>query len=182
MPKQLRQLPSLEVFILDGLFPCIFEFDAEVVVRWINEKSHLDSVYGVILSDIISSSSEMIDVCFGYVAGLGNQVTHLPKMPLCLRMIGIGWKSTRVALPKRFRLHCHNRLVQGAHSTVQVLFPPFQKYVIKVYVSEDEAGKRVAQVVGEPSLTKSGVYWSWNKDSASFKNQLLEEASDVQGT
>ncbi|KAI3509861.1 hypothetical protein L1887_25384 [Cichorium endivia] len=31
----------------------------------------------------------------------------------------------------------------------------------------------------DPSLTKSGVYWSWNKDSASFENQLSEEASDV---
>lgn len=34
--------------------------------------------------------------------------------------------------------------------------------------------------MSEPSLTKSGVYWSWNKDSASFENQLSEEASDVE--
>lgn len=34
------------------------------------------------------------------------------------------------------------------------------------------------QVVSDPSLTKSGVYWSWNKDSASFENQLSQEASD----
>lgn len=33
--------------------------------------------------------------------------------------------------------------------------------------------------MSDPSLTKSGVYWSWNKDSASFENQLSEEASDV---
>lgn len=36
------------------------------------------------------------------------------------------------------------------------------------------------QVVAEPSLTKSGVYWSWNKDSASFENQLSQEASDAE--
>ncbi|KAK4778629.1 hypothetical protein SAY86_006157 [Trapa natans] len=60
----------------------------------------------------------------------------------------------------------------------RTLFPPFQKYITKGYVSEDEAGKRLAQVVSDPSLTKSGVYWSWNKDSASFENQLSEEASD----
>ncbi|TXG67052.1 hypothetical protein EZV62_008327 [Acer yangbiense] len=67
----------------------------------------------------------------------------------------------------------------GEHiSLFRLLFPPFQKYITKGYVSEDEARKRLAQVVGEPSLTKSGVYWS--KDSASFKNQLLEEATDVQ--
>lgn len=62
----------------------------------------------------------------------------------------------------------------------RTLFPPFQKYITKGYVSEAESGKRLAQVVSEPSLTKSGVYWSWNKDSASFENQLSEEASDVE--
>lgn len=60
----------------------------------------------------------------------------------------------------------------------RLLFPPFQKYITKGYVSEDEAGKRLAQVVSDPSLTKSGVYWSWNKSSASFENQLSEEASN----
>ncbi|KAD3066848.1 hypothetical protein R6Q59_018958 [Mikania micrantha] len=61
----------------------------------------------------------------------------------------------------------------------RLLFPPFQKFITKGYVSEDESGKRLAQVVSDPSLTKSGVYWSWNKDSASFENQLSAEASDV---
>ncbi|XWS11042.1 hypothetical protein CRYUN_Cryun38cG0049600 [Craigia yunnanensis] len=58
------------------------------------------------------------------------------------------------------------------------LLPPFQKYITKDFVSEEEVGKRLAQVVSDPSLTKSGVYWSWNKDSASFENQLSQEASD----
>ncbi|CAL5342578.1 unnamed protein product [Camellia sinensis] len=62
----------------------------------------------------------------------------------------------------------------------RLLFPPFQKYITKGYVSEEEAGKRLAQVVSEPSLTKSGVYWSWNKNSASFENQLSQEASDAE--
>ncbi|KAF5728027.1 protochlorophyllide reductase chloroplastic [Tripterygium wilfordii] len=60
----------------------------------------------------------------------------------------------------------------------RILFPPFQKYITKGYVSEEESGKRLAQVVSDPSLTKSGVYWSWNKASASFENQLSQEASD----
>ncbi|KAJ8511933.1 hypothetical protein OPV22_002367 [Ensete ventricosum] len=60
----------------------------------------------------------------------------------------------------------------------RLLFPPFQKYITKGFVSEEEAGKRLAQVVSNPSLTKSGVYWSWNNNSASFENQLSEEASD----
>lgn len=41
-------------------------------------------------------------------------------------------------------------------------------------------GSILIQVVSDPSLTKSGVYWSWNKDSASFENQLSQEASDAE--
>ncbi|KAL2613054.1 hypothetical protein R1flu_024746 [Riccia fluitans] len=60
----------------------------------------------------------------------------------------------------------------------RTLFPPFQKYITKGYVSEEEAGKRLAQVVSDPKLSKSGVYWSWNKESNSFENELSEEASN----
>ncbi|KAL6844194.1 hypothetical protein ACP4OV_025867 [Aristida adscensionis] len=60
----------------------------------------------------------------------------------------------------------------------RLLFPAFQRFVTKGFVSEAESGKRLAQVVSDPSLGKSGVYWSWNKDSASFENQLSQEASD----
>ncbi|WVZ87704.1 hypothetical protein U9M48_034302 [Paspalum notatum var. saurae] len=60
----------------------------------------------------------------------------------------------------------------------RLLFPPFQRFITKGFVSEAESGKRLAQVVSDPSLGKSGVYWSWNKDSASFENQLSQEASD----
>ncbi|KAK2651072.1 hypothetical protein Ddye_018561 [Dipteronia dyeriana] len=62
----------------------------------------------------------------------------------------------------------------------RLLFPPFQKYITKGYVSEEEAGQRLAQVVSDPNLTKSGVYWSWNKNSSSFENQLSKEASDAE--
>ncbi|MCO5550821.1 hypothetical protein L7F22_004314 [Adiantum nelumboides] len=60
----------------------------------------------------------------------------------------------------------------------RTLFPPFQKYITKGFVSEEESGKRLAQVVSDPSLSKSGVYWSWNNDSSSFENVLSEEASN----
>ncbi|KAL3848866.1 hypothetical protein ACJIZ3_010748 [Penstemon smallii] len=62
----------------------------------------------------------------------------------------------------------------------RTLFPPFQKYITKGYVSEEVAGKRLAQVVSDPSLSKSGVYWSWNNNSSSFENQLSKEASDAE--
>jgi protochlorophyllide reductase len=41
-------------------------------------------------------------------------------------------------------------------------FPWFMKYVTGGYVSELEAGERLAQVIDDPLCTKSGVYWSWN--------------------
>jgi protochlorophyllide reductase len=42
------------------------------------------------------------------------------------------------------------------------LFPLFMKYVTGGYVSQREAGERLAQVVASPECEKSGVYWSWN--------------------
>jgi len=42
------------------------------------------------------------------------------------------------------------------------LFPLFMKYVTGGYVSEPEAGERLAQVVSDPMCKKSGVYWGWN--------------------
>eukprot|EP00882_Tetradesmus_deserticola_P000599 GHRQ01000655.1.p1 GENE.GHRQ01000655.1~~GHRQ01000655.1.p1 ORF type:complete len:415 (+),score=206.45 GHRQ01000655.1:96-1247(+) len=58
------------------------------------------------------------------------------------------------------------------------LFPVFQKYVTKGYVSEEEAGKRLAQVVSDPAMGKSGVYWSWNNATGVFENQVSEEVAD----
>jgi protochlorophyllide reductase len=42
------------------------------------------------------------------------------------------------------------------------IFPLFMKYVTGGYVSEGEAGERLAQVIDDPKCSKSGVYWSWN--------------------
>ena len=44
----------------------------------------------------------------------------------------------------------------------RVWFPAFQKYVIGGYVSEAEAGDRLATVCASEECSKSGVYWSWN--------------------
>ena len=44
----------------------------------------------------------------------------------------------------------------------RTLFPLFMKYVTGGFVSEEEAGDRLAQVVRAPETKKSGVYWSWN--------------------
>jgi protochlorophyllide reductase len=44
----------------------------------------------------------------------------------------------------------------------RTVFPLFMKYVTGGFVSEEEAGRRLAQVVDAPECAKSGVYWSWN--------------------
>ena len=44
----------------------------------------------------------------------------------------------------------------------RTLFPVFMKYVTGGYVSEKEAGERLAQTVYDDRTKKSGVYWSWN--------------------
>lgn len=71
-------------------------------------------------------------------------------------------------------------LFRNHYGLFQKLFPLFQKYVTKGYVSEEEAGTRLASVVSDPALSKSGAYWSWSNDSKSFENQLSDEASDRQ--
>nr|BAC87879.1 protochlorophyllide reductase chloroplast precursor [Physcomitrium patens] len=71
-------------------------------------------------------------------------------------------------------------LFREHYQLFRTLFPPFQKYITKGYVSEEEAGKRLAQVVSDPTLNKSGVYWSWNNQSNSFENELSQEASDAE--
>ena len=72
----------------------------------------------------------------------------------------------------------------------RTLFPPFQKYITKGYVSEVEAGQRLAQVVSDPSLNKSGVYWSWDNDKSSLwfdsvdgalENRVSEEVCELRG-
>ncbi|MCO5570221.1 hypothetical protein L7F22_023939 [Adiantum nelumboides] len=67
----------------------------------------------------------------------------------------------------------------GSHIPLfKTLFPPFQGYITKGFVSEEELGKRLAQVVSNPSLSKSGVYWSWNNDFSSSENIMSKEASN----
>jgi len=49
----------------------------------------------------------------------------------------------------------------------KIFFPNLMK-TIGAYVSEAEAGERLAQVVDDPQCTKSGVYWSWNGSAKQF--------------
>eukprot|EP00608_Synchroma_pusillum_P006975 CAMPEP_0198430634 /NCGR_PEP_ID=MMETSP1452-20131203/14643_1 /TAXON_ID=1181717 /ORGANISM="Synchroma pusillum, Strain CCMP3072" /LENGTH=363 /DNA_ID=CAMNT_0044151075 /DNA_START=25 /DNA_END=1116 /DNA_ORIENTATION=- len=44
----------------------------------------------------------------------------------------------------------------------RTLFPLFMRYVTGGYVSEQEAGDRLAQCVADARCKESGAYWSWN--------------------
>jgi protochlorophyllide reductase len=74
-------------------------------------------------------------------------------------------------------------LFREAPKLFQVIFPLFQKNITGGYVSEEESGKRVAQVVADEGFNKSGVYWSWgnrqDKNREAFCQEVSNEASDV---
>ncbi|KAK3039575.1 hypothetical protein RJ639_027719 [Escallonia herrerae] len=55
-----------------------------------------------------------------------------------------------------------------------LLFPPFQRYTTRGYVSEEEAGQRLA------GPKKFGCILEPNKNAASFENQLSQETSDAE--
>jgi protochlorophyllide reductase len=65
----------------------------------------------------------------------------------------------------------------------QSIFPWFQKYIAKGYVTQALAGDRVAQVVSDAAFAASGVHWSWgNRNSATrppFAQPLSTQATDA---
>jgi protochlorophyllide reductase len=69
-------------------------------------------------------------------------------------------------------------LFRNHTSVFKTLFPPFQKYITKGYISEEDAGRRLAAVVADPKLSKSGVYWSFNEGTSAFENQVSDEVAD----
>ncbi|MFM2064784.1 MAG: hypothetical protein RLZZ507_4455 [Cyanobacteriota bacterium] len=73
-------------------------------------------------------------------------------------------------------------LFRNHYPLFQKLFPLFQKYITGGFVSEELAGKRVAEVVADPEYNQSGMYWSWGnrqkKEGKSFVQQVSNEASD----
>lgn len=40
------------------------------------------------------------------------------------------------------------------------------------YVSQEEAGKRLAKVVADPTYNVSSAYWSWKEGSDGFVNEV----------
>lgn len=56
-------------------------------------------------------------------------------------------------------------LFREHYPVFRFLFPILQKEVTNAYVSEEEAGRRLAKVVSDPGYAQSGVYFSWGGES-----------------
>ncbi|MFM9936520.1 MAG: protochlorophyllide reductase [Novosphingobium sp.] len=74
-------------------------------------------------------------------------------------------------------------LFRYAPKVFQRIFPWFQKYVTKGYVSQPLAGERVADVVADPAFALSGVHWSWGNrqrpDAKPFAQALSPKANNA---
>ncbi|KAJ8905524.1 hypothetical protein NDN08_002031 [Rhodosorus marinus] len=63
------------------------------------------------------------------------------------------------------------------------IFPVFQTYITKQYVSEELAGLRAAQVASESRFARGGAYWRWQgtkSDSPVFEKDVSYEALDTE--
>ena len=69
-------------------------------------------------------------------------------------------------------------LFRNHYPLFQKLFPLFQKYITGGFVSEEEAGRRVAAVVADSEYNQSGVYWSWGNRQKKGRKAFIQEVSD----
>ncbi|CAJ1329020.1 unnamed protein product [Effrenium voratum] len=56
-------------------------------------------------------------------------------------------------------------LFREHYPVFQSLFPAFHKTITKAYVSQEEAGRRLAAVVSDDRYMKSGSYYSWEGEA-----------------
>ncbi len=68
-------------------------------------------------------------------------------------------------------------LFRNHYPTFQKLFPLFQKYITKGYVSQELAGERVAAVVADPEFKQSGAYWSWGNRNSEKRQAFVQRVS-----
>ena len=71
-----------------------------------------------------------------------------------------------------------SHLFRHAPQAFQKIFPWFQKNITGGYVSQAQAGERVAQVVADPAFSSSGVHWSWGNRQKQGGKQFSQELSD----
>ena len=70
-----------------------------------------------------------------------------------------------------------SKLFRNTPFIFRVLFPLFQKFITRGYVSERLAGRRVALVATNKEFTKSGVHWSWGNRQKLGKKVFSQKLS-----
>ena len=68
-------------------------------------------------------------------------------------------------------------LFRNHYPLFKKLFPLFQKYITKGYVSQELAGERVARVVVESEFKQSGAYWSWGNRNSENRKAFVQRVS-----
>ncbi len=68
-------------------------------------------------------------------------------------------------------------LFRNHYRLFQKLFPLFQKYITKGYVSQELAGERVAAVVADSEFKQSGAYWSWGNRNSQNRQAFVQRVS-----
>lgn len=72
-------------------------------------------------------------------------------------------KSTKITFSSMYPgCIAETQLFREKRQWFRFIFPLFMKYVTGGYVSQKEAGERLATVVKDERCKKSGIYWAWN--------------------
>ena len=71
----------------------------------------------------------------------------------------------------------NSKLFRNTPWIFRLLFPLFQKYITKGYVTEKLAGQRVASVATDSDLFQSGVHWSWGNRQKLVGNVFSQKLS-----
>ena len=76
----------------------------------------------------------------------------------------------------------NTKLFRNTPLIFRILFPLFQKFITKGFVSERLAGERVALIAIGKEFSQSGVHWSWGnrqkKERKAFPQKLSMRAND----
>ena len=72
----------------------------------------------------------------------------------------------------------NTKLFRNTPWIFRILFPIFQRFITRGYVSERLAGERVALIATGEEFTQSGVHWSWGNSQKLGRKAFSQKLSD----
>ena len=72
----------------------------------------------------------------------------------------------------------NTKLFRNTPWLFRILFPLFQKFITRGYVSERLAGERVALIASGKDFSSSGIHWSWGNRQKSGKKVFSQKLSN----